>query len=247
MSESIEETGGWYWTGPNEKRWGPPAPERSEGEKRAELSALVETLPAEWLDAIIRAAKNGPEVLDSAFEPDFPRDPAEDDVHEVEHQVWNWAADAIYKVKAPDYALNLPGFALPKWGFGPEVSLAELAEAGGFDADSFTAQVAEDARWFDAQTITEANGEQWNPHTKDRGGEYAGTLERALTQMLRNRGILRGPCPRCNRPEWLTKYRPPKSPGRTPLDHTYCPDCVTAIKREQKADSMRRARAAEKP
>lgn len=246
MSGEYRESSGWRWTAPNVARWGAAAPEKSEEEKRAELAGLVAELPAEWLDAIIRAAKHGPEILDSAVTPDVPRDPTEDDLDAAQAAMLYWAHDAINKVGAPDYELILPRVSLPTWGFVRDVSLTELAEAGGFDAEGFAAKVAEEARFFDSQTVIDADGEHWNPGTQHYGWETSTTLERALTQLLRNNGILRGPCPRCNRPEWLTKYRAPKAPGRTPLDHTYCPACVELIKREQKAESMRRSRSGKK-
>lgn len=55
-------------------------------------------------------------------------------------------------------------------------------------------------------------------------------------------GVPKGPCPRCGRAEWFAPHRPAGSIGRPPLESTYCPECVVAIRRVRWSGSKRRAR-----
>ena len=66
-----------------------------------------------------------------------------------------------------------------------------------------------------------------------------------LRSILKQEGLIKGPCPRCGRSNWYTAYRPQGRSGRPPLESTYCPDCAVEIRRARWTGSKRRQRAKE--
>lgn len=69
-----------------------------------------------------------------------------------------------------------------------------------------------------------------------------GSVYDALLQLLRDRGLFRGPCPRCGTKEWPVKPRPAGARGRPPLEYDYCPACLVERERARRAGNQRRYR-----
>jgi hypothetical protein len=57
---------------------------------------------------------------------------------------------------------------------------------------------------------------------------YSEEIKDAVAAVLRERGLLKGPCFQCEFPSWLVSYKDPRSPGRPTLDMKYCPACCLA-------------------
>lgn len=212
-------------------------------EKRQELARLAHEVPELWLDDLIRAAKHGPQVLDSAYSEPLIPDAIDQEIEALEDALLQ-SAWRMLNVQGPSYEIGRWDLDLQKYGLSwGGTTLEEFAEAGGFDAAAFAGGVVDALREWDAEWAHQDENQEFYVPRVNVIDEQAHQVRGAALSMLRNHGILRGPCKRCGRTAWLTRFRSGKVAGRPPLALSYCPTCVEAIKREQSAARMRKAYA----
>lgn len=218
----------------NERKRQPgKAPSMGPAKKREALAKLSDAIPAGWLDALIAinqdiiGSKTKAPPFHERGELTFLIDPILREADEFTAEVAELAARILPKGRLkPDSKFTIE---IPAQGYNRTLTTRELFQ-----------ELKDNWREFSfsylAETWTAAEVE---PDTI-RPSRHA--LEDALIALMEVDGILHGPCPECGRSGWVTEYRPRKSPGRPPLEYTFCPQCATRIQREKARQRLKKHR-----
>lgn len=210
--------------------------------KRAELARLAHVVPAEFIDALLMDAVRAIKGRGAFWASDLGIAEKPLDVVEIETRAIETAAldavDHALDAEGPAFEVGPIRLSLPKWGYERTWSLEELDEVAGFDAAAAREKLGGYLRALHASPEAAAYpGQRF-----DAWQSLSLAIQAAALDVLRRDKVLRGPCPRCRRPEWATKYRPPKAHGRPPLEYTFCPLCADEVRLDQQRERIKRHR-----